>query len=81
MAAKAEQRSLEEDFNELQSLRQEWASSPNKPADPFVFSTAFRIASAFKSSNMIELIGVGASDNRKSGREGLPEGYFSIRIS
>ena len=80
-AAKAEQRSLETDLNELQSLHQAWASNPDKPADPFFFSAAFRIPSAFISSNIIELVGVGASDNRKSGREGLPEGYFSIRIS
>ena len=81
VTAKAEQRSWEVDLNELQSLRQAWASNPDRTADPFVFSAAFRIASAFKPSNMIELAGVGASDNRKSGREGLLEGCFSIRIS
>ena len=52
MHARAVQRSLK-DLKELQSLLQEWASRPDRPAAPLVLRAAFRVASAFRFSKRI----------------------------
>ncbi len=52
-AARAEQRSLEADLNDVHSLLQANASSPDKPAAPLVLSAAFCIRLAFRLSKIM----------------------------
>ena len=58
-ASREQQRSLEVDLNEEQSLRHAKASKPERPTAPLVLSAAFKIRSALKLSKMM---GLGATD-------------------
>ncbi len=80
-AARAEQRSFEEDLKEEHNLRQANASNPDSPAAPLVLSAAFSIRLALRPSKMMGLGVWWFPGNSTTGGGGVLAGCLSVRTS